>query len=213
MNRNRTFLMCLLLLLPLFCQAQSLFSKYSDMSDVSSVYITKTMIEMNPDLYTKDVTIGKIAKNLELVQILSTMNDRIKKEMRRDIESVVNNQKYELLMKQKGIVSRMAFYVQRKGENVSDLIMVTDGPATLKYIRLVGDMTLKDIQSIVKSQKTSENLNPIDQIKRAISDINIDYSNEYMEDFKELNDLKKELDALKKELKNSDWSYVTEINK
>ena len=188
MNRNRTFLMCLLLLLPLFCQAQSLFSKYSDMSDVSSVYITKTMIEMNPDLYTKDVTIGKIAKNLELVQILSTMNDRIKKEMRRDIESVVNNQKYELLMKQKGIVSRMAFYVQRKGENV-------------------------DIQSIVKSQKTSENLNPIDQIKRAISDINIDYPNEYMEDFKELNDLKKELDALKKELKNSDWSYVTEINK
>lgn len=168
---------------------------------------------MNPDLYTKDVTIGKIAKNLELVQILSTMNDRIKKEMRRDIESVVNNQKYELLMKQKGIVSRMAFYVQRKGENVSDLIMVTDGPATLKYIRLVGDMTLKDIQSIVKSQKTSENLNPIDQIKRAISDINIDYPNEYMEDFKELNDLKKELDALKKELKNSDWSYVTEINK
>lgn len=91
--------------------------------------------------------------------------------------------------------------------------MVTDGPATLKYIRLVGDMTLKDIQSIVKSQKTSENLNPIDQIKRAISDINIDYPNEYMEDFKELNDLKKELDALKKELKNSDWSYVTEINK
>ena len=213
MNRNRTFLMCLLLLLPLFCQVQSLFSKYSDMSDVSSVYITKTMIEMNPDLYTKDVTIGKIAKNLELVQILSTMNDRIKKEMRRDIESVVNNQKYELLMKQKGIVSRMAFYVQRKGENVSDLIMVTDGPATLKYIRLVGDMTLKDIQTIVKSQKTSENLNPIDQIKRAISDINIDYPNEYMEDFKELNDLKKELDALKKELKNSDWSYVTEINK
>lgn len=37
----------------------------------------------------------------------------------------------------------MAFYVKRKGETVQDLIMVVDGAATLKYVRLVGDMTLK----------------------------------------------------------------------
>lgn len=112
---------------------------------------------MNPELYTKDVNIGKIAKQLELVQILSTMDNGVKRELRRDIESVMQAQKYELLMKQKGIVSRMAFYVKRKGEKVQDLIMVVDGAATLKYIRLVGDMTLKDIQNIMKSQKTSEN--------------------------------------------------------
>lgn len=59
------------------------------------------MIEMNPELYTKDVNVGKLAKQLELVQILSTMDNGIKREMRRDIESVVRAQKYELLMKQK----------------------------------------------------------------------------------------------------------------
>lgn len=154
---NRLFLASILLLLPLLCQAQSLFAKYSDMNNVSSVYISKAMIEMNPELYTKDVNIGKIAKQLELVQILSTMDNGVKRELRRDIESVMQAQKYELLMKQKGIVSRMAFYVKRKGEKVQDLIMVVDGAATLKYIRLVGDMTLKDIQNIMKSQKTSEN--------------------------------------------------------
>lgn len=157
MKTNRLFLASILLLLPLLCQAQSLFAKYSDMNNVSSVYISKAMIEMNPELYTKDVNIGKIAKQLELVQILSTMDNGVKRELRRDIESVVQAQKYELLMKQKGIVSRMAFYVKRKGEKVQDLIMVVDGAATLKYIRLVGDMTLKDIQNIMKSQKTSEN--------------------------------------------------------
>lgn len=157
MKTNRLFLASILLLLPLLCQAQSLFAKYSDMNNVSSVYISKAMIEMNPELYTKDVNIGKIAKQLELVQILSTMDNGVKRELRRDIESVMQAQKYELLMKQKGIVSRMAFYVKRKGEKVQDLIMVVDGAATLKYIRLVGDMTLKDIQNIMKSQKTSEN--------------------------------------------------------
>ena len=139
MKTNRLFLAGVLLLLPLLCQAQGLFAKYSDMNNVSSVYISKAMIEMNPELYTKDVNVGKLAKQLELVQILSTMDNGIKREMRRDIESVVRAQKYELLMKQKGIVSRMAFYVKRKGETVQDLIMVVDGAATLKYVRLVGD--------------------------------------------------------------------------
>ena len=117
MKTNRLFLAGVLLLLPLLCQAQGLFAKYSDMNNVSSVYISKAMIEMNPELYTKDVNVGKLAKQLELVQILSTMDNGIKREMRRDIESVVRAQKYELLMKQKGIVSRMAFYVKRKGGN------------------------------------------------------------------------------------------------
>ena len=101
MKTNRLFLAGVLLLLPLLCQAQGLFAKYSDMNNVSSVYISKAMIEMNPELYTKDVNVGKLAKQLELVQILSTMDNGIKREMRRDIESVVRAQKYELLMKQK----------------------------------------------------------------------------------------------------------------
>lgn len=215
MKTSRLFLAGALLLLPLFCQAQGLFAKYSDMNNVSSVYISKTMIEMNPELYTKDVNIEKIAKQLELVQILSTMDNGIKREMRRDIENVVRVQKYELLMKQKGIVSRMAFYVQRNGEKVKDLIMVVDGAATFKYIRLMGEMTLKDIQNIMKSQKTSENINfniPTDEIKNAINGLTFNVSGiEDLQELKELKKLKKELGKLKKELKDADWPCITEI--
>lgn len=46
----------MLLLLPLLCQAQkNLFSKYGDMKGVSSVYISKVMIESNPNLFAKDI--------------------------------------------------------------------------------------------------------------------------------------------------------------
>ncbi|WP_455584909.1 DUF4252 domain-containing protein [Bacteroides sp.] len=213
MKTNRLFLAGVLLLLPLLCQAQSLFAKYSDMNNVSSVYISKTMIEMNPELYTKDVNIGKIAKQLELVQILSTMDNSIKREMRRDIESVVRAQKYELLMKQKGIVSRMAFYVLRKGDKVEDLIMVVDGAATLKYVRLVGNMTLKDIQNIMKSQKTSENnciSIPVDEIKKALNEISVALNEiQNTEDITELKDFKKEVERLKKEVKDGAISYIS----
>lgn len=158
MKTTRVFLMTSILLLPLIVNAQnSIFDKYSDMKDISSVYISKTMIEMQPDLYTKDLYIGKVAGQLDAVYVISTMDNSVKKEMRKDIEQFIQRGKYELLMKQKGRVSRSAFYVKRKGDKVKELVMITDGAATLKYISLSGDLTLKDIQNITNYQHTSLN--------------------------------------------------------
>lgn len=81
-----------LLMLPLLCQAQkNLFNKYGDMKGVSSVYISKAMIETNPNLFTKDVYIGKVSGQLNSVQVLSTMDNNVKKEMRKDLRSLVQS--------------------------------------------------------------------------------------------------------------------------
>ena len=145
-----------------FCQAQkNLFNKYGDMKGVSSVYISKAMIETNPNLFTKDVYIGKVSGQLNSVQVLSTMDNNVKKEMRKDLRSLVQSSRYELLMKQKGTVSSSEFYMSRKGEKVKELIMIVDGAATLKFVYLEGDMTLKDIQNIMMYQNTSWNGNNV----------------------------------------------------
>lgn len=158
MKTIRLFLMTSVMLLSFTLNAQnSIFDKYSDMKDVSSVYISKTMIEMQPDLYTKDLYIGKVAGQLDAVYVISTMENNVKKDMRKDIEQFIQRGKYELLMKQKGRVSRSAFYVKRKGDKVKELVMITDGAATLKFISLIGDLTLKDIQNITNYQHTSQN--------------------------------------------------------
>ena len=58
MKTMKMILAGVLLMLPLLCQAQkNLFNKYGDMKGVSSVYISKAMIETNPNLFTKDVYI------------------------------------------------------------------------------------------------------------------------------------------------------------
>lgn len=153
----------MLLLLPLLCQAQkNLFNKYGDMKGVSSVYISKAMIETNPNLFAKDIYIGKVSGQLNSVQILSTMDNNVKKDMRKDLHSLVQSSKYELLMKQKGTVSSSEFYLSRKGDKVKELIMIIDGAATLKFVYLEGDMTLKDIQRIMMYQNTSWNSGNVD---------------------------------------------------
>lgn len=143
----------MLLLLSLYCQAQkNLFNKYDDLKGVSSVYISKAMIESNPNLFTKDVYIGKVSGQLNSVQVLSTMDNNVKKDLRKDLQSLVQSSKYELLMKQKGNVSSSEFYISRKGDKVKELIMIMDGAATLKFVYLEGEMTLKDIQNIMMYQ-------------------------------------------------------------
>lgn len=204
MKTIRTLFALLALLCSLTGFAQnSIFDKYSDMRNVSSVYISKAMIEMSPNLYTNDVYIGKVAGQLDAVYIVSTMDNVIKKDMRKDIESFIEKGKYELLMKQKGIVSRSAFYVKKKGlDKVRELVMITDGAATLKFVSLVGDLTLQDIQKITTHQNTSENTIQIstDRLKEIFNGVDIDLSGlSSLEGLKDLAGLKKleELKSLK----------------
>lgn len=153
MKTSKMILTGMLLILSLYCQAQkNLFNKYDDLKGVSSVYISKAMIESNPNLFTKDVYIGKVSGQLNSVQVLSTMDSNVKKELRKDLQSLVQSSKYELLMKQKGNVSSSEFYMSRKGDKVKELIMIMDGAATLKFVYLEGEMTLKDIQNIMMYQ-------------------------------------------------------------
>lgn len=200
MKLNKILLAGVLLMLPLLCQAQkNIFNTYNDMKGVSSVYISKAMIEMNPNLFTKDIYIGKVSGKLESVQIVSTMDNNIKKDLRKDLRALVQSSKYELLMKQKGNVSSSEFYINRKGDKVKELIMIIDGAANLKFVYLEGEMTLKDIQNIMMYQNTS--MNAGGNVYRI--DGNIDLANaSNWEDLKRLEDLRgleglKSLESLK----------------
>ena len=90
MKLNKIFMAGVLLMLP--CSARrrkNIFNTYNDMKGVSSVYISKAMIEMNPNLFTKDIYIGKVSGKLESVQIVSTMDNNIKKDLRKDLRTLV----------------------------------------------------------------------------------------------------------------------------
>lgn len=158
MKTMKFILACLLLLSSLFCQAQkNLFNKYNDMKGVSSVYISKAMMELNPNLFMKDLYIGKVAERLNSVQVYSTRDDKVKAEMLKDIRSLVQSSKYELLMKQKGTVSGSEVYINRKGSKIKELVMVMDGTSSLKFVYMEGDMTSDDIKKIMLYQNTGMN--------------------------------------------------------
>lgn len=157
MKRIQFYLTVLFMLFPMLGQAQKeLFNKYNDMKGVSSVYISKTMLEMSPHVMNEDLYFGKAGAHLNSVQVISTQNDKIKTDMLKDIRALVKSSKYELLMKQKGIVSSSEFYISRTKEKIKELIMIMNGASSLKFIYIEGDMTADDVKKLLY-QNTSMN--------------------------------------------------------
>lgn len=70
---KRTYIITLLLsLCSLFTYAQeSFFDKYADMEGVTSVYISKAMLSLMPDMKTEEIYIGELASKLDNIQILN----------------------------------------------------------------------------------------------------------------------------------------------
>mgnify|MGYP001755444270 FL=1 len=114
-------------------------------------------MELNPNLFMKDLYIGKVAEHLNSVQVLSTHDNKVREEMAKDIRSLVQSSKYELLMKQKSTVSGSEVYVNRKGSKVKELIMLMNGASSLKFVYMEGDMTTDDIKKLMLYQSTSQN--------------------------------------------------------
>ena len=151
MGKIKFYLMMLLLLVPMWGQAQEkLFNKYSDMKGVKSVYISKAMLEMGPHLFS-NIYVGSASKRLNSVSLLSTSkNEAVYKDLMKDIRSLLKSSKFELLMKQKGENTTSEFYITRSGSKIKELIMFTeDGVTSLRFVYLEGLMTMEDVKNIL----------------------------------------------------------------
>lgn len=142
----------ILILLFLFCANVSfaqnkLFDKYVDMDNVTSVYISKAMFQMMPTMEAGGLNLMNLKGKIESLQILSTQNSTVKEQMKKEFSDLIND-KYEELMRVKDQGTKATFYIKKKGYQISELIMLADTGSEFSVIQLLGNFSLKDIQSI-----------------------------------------------------------------
>lgn len=147
----RTILFVLFLFCSTWAYAQdNLFEKYSNMDNVTSVYISKSMFQLMPDgVQAGGVDFSDLKGKIDHLQILTSENGAVSKQMQADFEGMVKG--YELLMKVKSDDTRASFFVKQKGERINDMVMLTDEEDEFVVIRLAGDFTVQDIQRIANA--------------------------------------------------------------
>lgn len=135
--------------------AQNKFAqKFADMDGVTSVFISKAMLQMMPNMKTEGIDIGSIAGKLESILILTTEKASISKMMKSELPRLASSKSYEELMRVKDEGTNVTFYIKKKNNNkVGELIMLVDEQPEFVYMQITGDMTLQDIQNITKGKK------------------------------------------------------------
>ena len=143
-----------LLLAPTLMLAQSLFEKYEDKDDVTSVVVNQKMFKMlsNIDIQTNDpdsddfINQVKMLKNLT---VYTTDNIDVSNSMGKDVEKYIKNSKLEELMRIKDGDQTVNFFIlEGKDENhVKELLMFVNG---------LGDITKNENISINGKQRIIE---------------------------------------------------------
>lgn len=133
------------------CFAQDkLFDKYADMDDVTSVFISKKMFDMMPNIESGGLNLMNLKGKINNLQLLTTEKRDVQDQMRKEFSGLIGKS-HEELMRVKDNNTKAAFYIEQNGELINEMIMLADTDSNYVVIRLTGKFTLQDIQDVAKS--------------------------------------------------------------
>ncbi|WP_445385290.1 DUF4252 domain-containing protein [Robiginitalea sp. IMCC44478] len=173
----------LLLITPLLGSAQSIFDKYEDMDEVSSVIVNKNMFDL---LIKMDVDVDdpeakefmEIAKSLSGVKVFITEDKGVSADMKSTVDRYLKSASLEELMRVKDKDANVKFYVRngKDADHVSELLMfvtgiknvdmeVNDRKIETVLLTLTGDIDLTKIGSLTKKMNLPSELNKAEKKK------------------------------------------------
>lgn len=174
---KKTMLIALVALLPLTGFSQSIFDKFEDLDNVSSVIINKNMFNL---LVKMDVDVDDpearefmdIAQSLSGLKVFVTEDKAVSADMKATVDKYLRSASLEELMRVKDKDANVKFYVKKgkDDDHVSELLMfvtginnmdveVNDRKIETVLLTLTGDIDLTKIGSLTKKMDLPEELN------------------------------------------------------
>ena len=139
----------------LFAQAQqSFFDKYAEMEGVTSVYISKSMLSLLPnvDSTINGMHIGNIANRLDNIQILSCEEADVTNQLRKETSHINPKNGYEELMRVRENGEKTTIYFKDKKGQKKEFVLLVDEKDEFTIISIVGDLTLQEIQGMIQKE-------------------------------------------------------------
>lgn len=180
---KKYLIIALLLAAPMIGSAQSIFDKYEDMDEVSSVIVNKNMFEL---LIKMDVDVDdpearefmEIAKSLSGVKVFITEDSSVSADMKSTVDRYLKSSSLSELMRVKDKDANVKFYIRegKDSDHVSELLMfvtgmknvdmeVNDRKIETVLLTLTGDIDLTKIGSLTKKMNLPEELNKAEKNK------------------------------------------------
>ncbi len=174
---KKTLIVFALALLPLTGFSQSLFDKYEDLDNVTSVIINKSMFNLLSkievevdDPEAKDFM--DIAQSVNSLKVFTTEDKAVGADMMASVNKYLKSASLEELMRIKDKDANVKFYIKsgKDDDHVSELLMFVTGMKNVDVdvngrkfetvlLSLTGDIDLNKINSLTKKMNLPEELN------------------------------------------------------
>lgn len=151
---KRTYIITLLLsLCSMMSFAQdSFFDKFADMDGITSVYISKAMLSMMPNMKTEGVNIGEVAGKLDYIQILTCEKPTLIPKIKKELEYINPKNGYEELLRVNDTGEKTTIYLKTNKNGKKEFVLLTSEKNELTIIIIVGNLSLKEIQGVVNKK-------------------------------------------------------------
>lgn len=126
------------------------FEKYADTKNVTYVYISKYMIGMVGKMATMPgVDISSLSNKLSAIQIITSDDKAAGTKLKKEVQSILSNGKYEKLMQINEDDSKVNIY-HSEGKEQSAVVMVSDGDGSVAVMVFSGKFSLDDVMKMTK---------------------------------------------------------------
>ena len=168
-------LILLIAVMPLSGFSQSLFDRFEDLDEVTSVVVNKSMFNL---LAKIDVEVDDpeaqdfmdIASSLKSLKVFTTDNKEIGDDMKTSVQKYLNASTMEELMRVKDKDANVKFYIKqgKDDDHVSELLMFVTGLKEVEadgrkfetvLLSLTGDINLNKINSLTNKMNLPKELN------------------------------------------------------
>ena len=178
---KKTLIVFVLALLPLAGFSQSLFDKYEDLDNVTSVIVNKSMFNLLSkievevdDPEAKDFM--DIAQSVNSLKVFTTEDKAVGADMMASVNKYLKSASLEELMRIKDKDANVKFYIKsgKDDDHVSELLMfitgiddvnVNDRKIETVLVSLTGNIDLRKINSLTKRMNLPEELNKVNEKK------------------------------------------------
>ena len=133
-------------------QAVKFFEKYEDADDVTSVYVSKAILRMMPDISTGDMDFSGVSGKIECIRVLTADRAEIAGKLRTDADKVIKEGKYELLVKVSEGKEKTNIYMKSDKEGMNEYIILNGSPNDFNAILIEGTLTPADVQKMAKKK-------------------------------------------------------------
>ena len=131
---------------------KAIFDKYEDTNGVTTIYISKTMLGMIPNVKAGKHDIGNIAAKLDYIRILSCEKPSLLATIREDARKIYRSENYEAIMKMNDADEKVTIYQRTRKEGKNEFVLLTEEKDEVAIINVMGAITLKDIKDIAAQQ-------------------------------------------------------------